>query len=349
MHFQVYNQARIILAAFLFVVLSPGAKASNVPCQGCSKPLKTTVYFSADNNATLYLNGKPIQSSDNWHSVVSRTFPTSVGDCISIKVSSYSAGYGVIAQVVVNDIMVAATGVRKHDWRATTAVSVNGEDGASWNSHEFSTCEWSQPLRLNHKSLNAPDVRRAPFFPTKASAKYVWAAPGLQSSSTATKELYLRYRIGGEPCPFKLEVGAGKSAFVFVNGIIAASLYNSFIITTQTLTLRHGDVVSLRVLGANSWHGVVMSLGRYSTGVYRPWRAVKETTFEDAGDSFAWMYPGYDACSWPRAISALTDDEALPSFLEAPHILKSRNRFVKATGTSFGDSFQMRVRIGGGC
>lgn len=352
MHSRIPTSTPLSLFALLLLLqCATVARGSAAMCRNGSVRHDATVYLAADNDATLYHNGQPLFTATNWQQVTSRSFVVAHGDTIAIKARSYARGFGVIAQIALDGRVVAVTGHDSHGWRASLKYTINKDKPDIWTTRSFSTCAWAVPVRVTDPRLNVIGLRRAPYFPTRHYARYVWATMPRRAAGVKTRVLYLRYRIGGDSCMLQMLFGTGRNAFLFVNGKIVASVYNSFILTSGSVRVRNGDVVSLRVFGSRDWHGVMVSLGQYSTGVHTNWRAIKVigAGAAIAGNSFAWMYPGFDACTWPRVVPALANSDKLPLFSTPLAITKERGRYVKALGLGVGESFNMRTVIGGGC
>lgn len=250
------------------------------------------IRFAGDNLAVLYVNGIRKLSISNWEQFAYLTLDIKEGDVIGVEVTDFGGWFGFIAELVV-DGRTFVTG--RDDWLAAKASS---KYGTAWQLQSFSdACRWRRAEVRPEERKWIPG--KAVYFNDPTAARYVWAHDAGESD-----KIYLRYRVGGEPCNIlsSITFSGDNNAKLFVNGVLKAELSDWTQYKTIQIGLTKGDVVALQVKDFGSWYGAIVAVktgGYYSTGSGE-WRATK--AFQVVGDSDSWMLPSYSACRWPKPV-----------------------------------------------
>lgn len=132
---------------------------------------------------------------------------------------------------------------------------------------------------------------------------------------------------------------------VYVNGIQVAKTTDWNNIGYVPLSVRKGDVISLRAKDVGVWFGVVAQLsinGQKIVTGRDDWRARK--AFPSPGN--AWMKPSYSACRWRRPRIISQDLNYIPGksrYFPRP----SAARYVWAYGAGVNDEVFLRYKVGG--
>lgn len=152
--------------------------------ESCSGKL-VRISFTADDVASLYVNGKFVATNKDSMKVTSVQVQVSKGSVIGIIAKDNGQGYGVLAAVV-DGAKTFATGSKF--WRARKSFLSNAGYFA-WTKPSFKQCfpiapptSAKMPLIVTPKNLPAE----------LKSAKYVWA-----KDAGVKKNIFLRFRYGG--------------------------------------------------------------------------------------------------------------------------------------------------------
>lgn len=139
------------------------------------------ILFAADNEATVFVNGKQVASSADFTKFSFQRMRVDDGDVVAVIAVDISGGYGAIVTIV-RDGVATVTG--SGAWRATRQ---SGAINKQWNMPSFSPCKWSKAVRNDNTG-------RAADYPIgKTGAEYVWAANAGEGDT-----IYMRHRVGGE-------------------------------------------------------------------------------------------------------------------------------------------------------
>ena len=155
-----------------------------LPSPGGAHP--SHVFFSADNMASLYLNGVFKASMSHWSFFATAQLNLKPGDVIAIKARDYGSWYGAIAALHYRGKFYV-TGTER--WKTRKAFS----SSTDWMKPSYDACIWPYAtLRPGSGSWNRG---KSPYFPYYTGARYVWAP-----DAGVGDEIFLRFRIGGEAC-----------------------------------------------------------------------------------------------------------------------------------------------------
>lgn len=152
-------------------------------------PEMATIYFAADNEAKLYVNGYFIRGINDYMKFEGVVLELEKGDVIAIHAKDRGVWYGVIAAIQFRD-ETFVTG--QEGWKAVKEYEIPGIADL-WKFKSFFSCDWK--IAKMREEILGPQIGKAPDFPYWLGAKYVWA-DGAQENDG----IFLRYVIGGEMC-----------------------------------------------------------------------------------------------------------------------------------------------------
>lgn len=262
-----------------------------------------SIYYSADDSASLYVNNKKISYGDR---ALLKRVPVLLkkGDIVGLQVKNKLYGYGVFVGIDMGNT-VSYTGSLTGEWRASRKKTLSKADRKTWKNKDFDMCDWPAEDILSTENVDYE-------IPSKLlKARMVWAGNAKPKDS-----LFLRYEVGGNSCPaLKHEIyySTQTSGRLFVNGKQISS-YSSFFTKTVPVLLKPDDVIGIEATHVQYNRGVIagINLGTsnfYPTG-YGNWRGINATKLSKK-DSKIWATNQYsDQCSW--ALDDVLDDESPP-------------------------------------
>lgn len=147
--------------------------------------------FAADNQGTVFVNGKKKGFVSHWRKVGRISIRLYKGDVISIKAADFGVWYGVIADLEYGG---KHYGTGSNDWKAVKKFDLVGlKNKNAWMLPTYSTCNW--PTAAVRPRENEYFPGKAKDFPHNLKAKYVWA-----SDADEKDTVFMRLVVGGEKC-----------------------------------------------------------------------------------------------------------------------------------------------------
>lgn len=333
-----------IFSIFLATSASPlnespsSSKIISTPSSRFFIPEKDHIFFAGDNIVTVFVNGLQVAKTTDWNNIGYVPLSVQKGDVISLRAKDNGVWFGVVAQLSINGRKIV-TG--RDDWRSRKAYPSSND---AWMKRWSSACQWSRP-RIVSPDLNfIPGKSR--YFPRPSAARYVWAY-----GAGVNDEIFLRYKVGGEPCssPSTVTFAGDNKVSMYVNGVLKAMTTDWAVTKTVNLRLNKGDVVAFKVQDFGVWYGFIAAIkenGWSATGSGE-WRAEKQ--FNIAGNPNAWMMPWYNACGWNKPQVLPDAGKIIPGKSADFPYAQTGAKYVWASGAGEKNVIYVRTVIGGQC
>lgn len=327
------------------------------------RTVRSEIYYTADNEATLYVNGDEEGRTRDWYYTGKDVAYLKEGDVISIKAKDNGVGFGAIVAINYKGRMYV-TGTES--WKATKAFTTS----TSWTDASYSVCDW--PEAILAATSGSAEPGKSKDFPSSTGASYVWAI-----DAGANDEVFLRYRIGGEKCgdaaieepkmrdeklvqngkkwyseghpqclKTKISIAGDDEISIWVNGVYIGKNSNYRELQDVLACLKTGDVIAAEAIDAyNGWFGAFVEFEMdilYRTG-YSDWKAVKGYGNRN------FVEPRFSSCDWPKAVTVSTDNRFIGG-MARPFPYAKGTRYVWAKNAGSQDTIYLRMVLGGeGC
>lgn len=304
--------------------------------ENCHHSTASKITFAADNAAWLYINGKLVRSISDWSKIQSLNYVPRKGDVIGIKAVDFGHWFGVIAQIAQGRRHIVTGG---SGWKAKPCSRRDTNNPSIWATKRQSSCRWNRPVVRPRP--NAIHPGKAPGFPYKFGAKYVWAR-----GSGVKGCVQLRYVIGGEKCTggsgghdrATITFSTKRPVHLFVRGRRVRVKKIAHRVYAARVSLNKGAVVAFIAPKVRGGSGGIMAdiffKGvHYRTGA-KGWKALRGSAIRGN-----WLHSNYNACGWPRArgYGGWIHRKGFPV----------RARFIWARGVSSHGSAGIRFVVGG--
>ena len=291
------------------------------------------ISFTADDRASLYINGHLRARSLQWWRAKKVITPLRTGDVVTVVAENRRGAHGVKAAITQPGLVMVTGSL---GWKAIKiASSFHGVE--LWKKRKYRACGWPAPIVVGHSSHYRS--RRVHGLPR--NSKWVWA-----SRAGKTGKVILRYVIGGEYCPKRkvpnavITFAARSKVTLLINGKIIAST-NGFRAKVVRAELGTGDAVSFVVSNRRvGIAGGIADIFFWKTGKHFPtgrhgWKATRAF----AGFGTKWDSRKFRSCSWLPA-------KPISRFVKLP-LFKVPAKLVWADKVKYSGPIFLRYVVGG--
>ncbi|MBI1871608.1 MAG: S8 family serine peptidase [Chlamydiae bacterium] len=261
-----------------------------------------TIYVTADNQFSLYQNGKLIGGSSEWWKTKSFGLNVNKGDVIAFKVDNFGGPGGLIASMDYN----GKTIVSNTTWVVTTE-SMSGNNN-SWTSQNYDTSSWLNASSLGENGSSPWGIRPG----IDASAE--WVGP---SDFESNPVAYFRFKVGDANAPVgqcKIQSACDDECKMYLNGKLIASGNKWYQPQNTSISASSGDILAVEAKDHGYKAGMLFKMtGTYSLNSDTTWKCStnapsdwKEKDFNDTSWENATSWGVYGAAPWGQNVSGFS-------------------------------------------